>query len=415
MLEKRSHANFFTQSLVLTRRSSLNMFRDLGYYWMRFVSYVILALGLGTIYYNVDLSYRSIEERGLMVAFVVSFMTFMTVGGFPSFVEDMKVFQRENLNGHYGSSAFVIGNTVSSMPYLLLISLVPGSIAYFLTGFQPGFERFIYFALVLFISMMIVESLMTNVAAIVPNFLMGIVVGAGIQGLMILSGGFFQIPNELPKIIWKYPLYYISFHRYAYQGMFKNEFEGLFFTDNVNGINVTMSGEDVLREKWQVEMGYSKWVDLAILVVILILHRMVFFLIVKTNEIFVHARKTSTSVSLYLEIIEFSLYSLIPSQTHTEMALTAATAGGNRGGSALPNSCLQAPKPAPLQKPIFFSSFPKITIPSNSKIKPRIKPISAVQSPPSTTAKTAQNPEGKWSLESWKSKPASQLPEYPDT
>ncbi|XP_069151318.1 phospho-2-dehydro-3-deoxyheptonate aldolase 2, chloroplastic-like [Solanum lycopersicum] len=97
------------------------------------------------------------------------------------------------------------------------------------------------------------------------------------------------------------------------------------------------------------------------------------------------------------------------------MALTAATAGGNRGGSALPNSCLQAPKPAPLQKPIFFSSFPKITIPSNSKIKPRIKPISAVQSPPSTTAKTAQNPEGKWSLESWKSKPASQLPEYPDT
>lgn len=201
------------------------------------------------------------------------------------------------MNGHYGSSAFVIGNTVSSMPYLLLISLVPGSIAYFLTGFQPGFERFIYFALVLFISMMIVESLMTNVAAIVPNFLMGIVVGAGIQGLMILSGGFFQIPNELPKIIWKYPLYYISFHRYAYQGMFKNEFEGLFFTDNVNGINVTMSGEDVLREKWQVEMGYSKWVDLAILVVILILHRMVFFLIVKTNEIFVHARKTSTSVS----------------------------------------------------------------------------------------------------------------------
>ncbi|XP_015062891.1 ABC transporter G family member 11-like [Solanum pennellii] len=296
ILEKRSHANFITQSLVLTRRSSVNMFRDLGYYWMRFVSYVILALGLGTIYYNVDLSYRSIEERGLMVAFVVSFMTFMTVGGFPSFVEDMKVFQRENLNGHYGSSAFVIGNTVSSMPYLLLISLVPGSIAYFLTGFQPGFEHFIYFALVLFISMMIVESLMTNVAAVVPNFLMGIVVGAGIQGLMILSGGFFQIPNELPKIIWKYPLYYISFHRYAYQGMFKNEFEGLFFTDNVNGINVTISGEDVLREKWQVEMGYSKWVDLAILVVILILHRMVFFLIVKTNEIFVHARKTSTSV-----------------------------------------------------------------------------------------------------------------------
>nr|XP_016446870.1 PREDICTED: ABC transporter G family member 11-like isoform X1 [Nicotiana tabacum] len=296
ILEKRSHANFTTQSLVLTRRSSVNMFRDLGYYWMRFATYVAIALGLGSIYYDLGSNYRSIEERGLMVAFVVSFMTFMTVGGFPSFVEDMKVFQRENLNGHYGCCTFVIGNTLSSIPYLLLISFVPGAIAYLLSGFQNGFGHFIYFALVLFTSMMIVESLMMNVAAIVPNFLMGIVAGAGIQGLQILSGGYFQLPSELPNPIWKYPLYYMSFHKYAYQGMFKNEFEGLKFTDDLFGNNRTMSGEDILRERWEAEMAYSKWIDLAILVSTLILYRLVFLLIIKTNEKVVHARKASTSV-----------------------------------------------------------------------------------------------------------------------
>ncbi|XP_049411400.1 ABC transporter G family member 1-like [Solanum stenotomum] len=296
MLKKRSHANFKTQCLVLTRRSTVNMFRDPGYYWMRFVVYVAIALSLGSIYYNVGSNYRSIEERGLMVAFVVSFMTFMTVGGFPSFVEEMKVFQRENVNGHYGCFAFVIGNTLSSIPYVLLISLVPGAIAYFLAGFQNGFEHFIYFALVLFISMMIVESLMMNVAAIVPNFLIGIVTGAGIQGLQILSGGYFQLPSELPKILWKYPLYYMSFHKYAYQGMFKNEFEGLKFRDDMFGNNHIMSGEVILRERWQAEMGHSKWVDMVILVGILILYRLVFFLIIKTKEKFVHARKTSTSI-----------------------------------------------------------------------------------------------------------------------
>ncbi|OIT07727.1 PREDICTED: ABC transporter G family member 11-like isoform X2 [Nicotiana attenuata] len=296
ILEKRSHANFTTQGLVLTRRSSVNMFRDLGYYWMRFATYVAIALGLGSIYYDLGSNYRSVEERGLMVAFVVSFMTFMTVGGFPSFVEDMKVFQRENLNGHYGCCTFVIGNTLSSIPYVLLISFVPGAIAYFLSGFQNGFGHFIYFELVLFTSMMIVESLMMNVAAIVPNFLMGIVVGAGIQGLQILSGGFFQLPSELPDPIWKYPLYYMSFHKYAYQGMFKNEFEGLKFTDDQFGKNRIMSGEDILRERWQAEMAYSKWVDLAILVGTLILYRLVFLLIIKTNEKVVHARKASTSI-----------------------------------------------------------------------------------------------------------------------
>ncbi|KAJ7946742.1 ABC transporter G family member 11-like [Quillaja saponaria] len=64
---------------------------------------------------------------------------------------------------------------------------------------------------------------------------MGIITGAGIQGIMILGGGFFRLPNDMPKPVWKYPLYYIAFHKYAYQGLFKNEFEGLKFVSNQVG------------------------------------------------------------------------------------------------------------------------------------------------------------------------------------
>ena len=88
----------------------------------------------------------------------------------------------------------------------------------------------------------------------------------------------------------------MSFHKYAYQGMFKNEFVGLKFRDDMFGNNHIMSGEVVLRERWQAEMGYSKWIDLVILVGILILYRLVFFLIIKTKEKIVHARKTSTAI-----------------------------------------------------------------------------------------------------------------------
>ncbi|XP_059648030.1 ABC transporter G family member 1-like [Cornus florida] len=135
---KRSHANFLTQCLVLTRRSFVNMYCNLGYYWLQLGIYVIIALYLGTIYYNVGSSYASIQARGAMLMFCASFLTFMAIGGFPSFVEDTKVFERERLNGRYGSGAFAIGNTLSSTPYLLLISLIPGSITYFLTGLQRG-------------------------------------------------------------------------------------------------------------------------------------------------------------------------------------------------------------------------------------------------------------------------------------
>ncbi|XP_016650831.1 PREDICTED: ABC transporter G family member 11-like isoform X2 [Prunus mume] len=284
-LEKRSHAGFLTQSFVLTRRSFMNMYRDRGYYWLRLAIYITIALGLGTVYQDLGHSYESIQARSSLIMFVSSFLTFMAIGGFPSFVEDMKVFERERLNGHYGVSAFVFANTFSSVPFLILISVIPAAITYYVAGLHKGFEHFFYFACVLFACMMLVESLMMIVASIVPNFLMGIIAGAGIQGLMIMCGGFFQLPNDIPKPLWKFPLYYIAFHKYAYQGLFKNEFIGTTFpSSDQGGKTSSLSGEHILRDKWQVEMGYSKWVDLAILVGMILLYRVLFLVIIKATE-----------------------------------------------------------------------------------------------------------------------------------
>ncbi|KAI4325669.1 hypothetical protein MLD38_031049 [Melastoma candidum] len=278
-------AGFLTQSQVLTRRSFINMYRNLGYYWLRFAIYIALCLCVGTIFYDIGLTYGSIQARGSMLMFVAAFLTFMAIGGFPSFVEDMKIFGRERLNGHYGVGAFVVGNSLSSMPFLFIISIIPGAIAYYLVGLQRSFEHFTYFALLLFVCMMLVESLMMIVASIVPDFLMGIITGAGIQGVMMLNGGFFRLPNDLPKPFWRYPMYYIAFHKYANQGFYKNEFLGLSFPGEVAGVGESrISGEQVLRSFWEMEMGYSKWVDLGILLGMVVFYRLIFFGVVKLKE-----------------------------------------------------------------------------------------------------------------------------------
>ena len=181
-------------------------------------------------------------------------------------------------------SSFVIANTVSATPYLLLISVVPGALAYYLVGLQRSFDHFAYFALVLFTTMMLVEGLMMIVASAVPDFLMGIITGAGIQGVMMLNGGFFRLPNDLPNPVWRYPMYYVAFHKYANQGFYKNEFLGLTFPNNQAGGAATITGDEILRDYWQVEMGYSKWVDLAILFGMVILYRVLFLAIMKITE-----------------------------------------------------------------------------------------------------------------------------------
>uniref|UniRef100_A0A0D9XB87 ABC transporter domain-containing protein n=1 Tax=Leersia perrieri TaxID=77586 RepID=A0A0D9XB87_9ORYZ len=276
----RNRAGFITKTLVLTRRSFINMYRDIGYYWMRLVIYVFVSVCLGTIFYNVGYGPDSIRARSSMLMFIATLLTFMAIGGFPSFVEDMKIFRRERLNGHYGVATFVISNTLSSTPYLLLVAVVPGAIAYYLTGLQRQIDHFVYFALVLCACTMLVEGLMMIVATIVPDFLMGIITGAGIQGIMMLTSGFFQLPNNLPKIVWKYPMYYISFHRYSLQGFYKNEFSGLVLQSNQGG-QKAISGEEVIAELFQVETGHSKWVDLAVLCGMIVTYRLLFVVIIK--------------------------------------------------------------------------------------------------------------------------------------
>lgn len=59
--KKRRHASFLNQCFILTKRSSLNMFRDVGYYWLRLVIYVALAISLATVYYDLGMSYDSIQ------------------------------------------------------------------------------------------------------------------------------------------------------------------------------------------------------------------------------------------------------------------------------------------------------------------------------------------------------------------
>jgi len=129
---------------------------------------------------------------------------------------------------------------------------------------------------------------MMIVASVVPNYLMGIIAGSGIQGIMLLLSGFFKLPNDIPKPVWKYPLHYVAFHTYANQGMFKNEYKGLRFnTDHQvgsGGSHGYISGEEVLRNTWQVDTSYSKWVDLAILIGMIVVYRVLFLVIIKIKE-----------------------------------------------------------------------------------------------------------------------------------
>lgn len=124
---------------------------------------------------------------------------------------------------------------------------------------------------------------MMAIASVVPNFLMGIIIGAGIQGIFMLVSGYFRLPNDIPKPFWRYPMSYISFDYWSLQAQYQNDLEGILF-DNQSPDLPKIPGEYVLENIFQIDVHRSKWWDLSVLFSMIVIYRIIFFLMIKINE-----------------------------------------------------------------------------------------------------------------------------------
>ncbi|KAL4202049.1 hypothetical protein AMTRI_Chr02g261810 [Amborella trichopoda] len=251
-LESRgSEASCLMQCFILTRASFFNMYRDIGYYWLRLTCYIIVTIAIGMIYFNVGKGHTSIMistnkhmARTSSISFILYIITFMAIGGFPSFGEDMKVFKREKQNGHYG-----------------------GAFAIWMAGLHSGCIHYIYFLLFLFASVSIAESLMMVISSIVPSFFTGIIMSACIQGAFILVSGYFRLQSNIPKPILRD--YNIML------GLYQNDLKGHVF-DNSAANLPRMSSDEILQYMFQIDSKRSKWLNLCAMFVMLFIYRFLF-------------------------------------------------------------------------------------------------------------------------------------------
>uniref|UniRef100_A0A2P2KV71 Uncharacterized protein MANES_14G004100 n=2 Tax=Rhizophora mucronata TaxID=61149 RepID=A0A2P2KV71_RHIMU len=278
-----SQASWWKQLSTLTKRSFVNMFRDVGYYWARIVIYIVVSICVGSIFFDIGHGYTSILARISCGGFITGFMTFMSIGGFPSFIEEMKVFYKEKHNGYYGVTVYILSNYLSSSPFLVAIALVTGTLCFHMVKFRQGFSYYAFFCLNIFGCISVIESLMMVVASLVPNFLMGLVVGAGMIGLMMMTSGFFRLLPDLPKPFWRYPVSYINYGAWGIQGGCKNDFLGLEFDPLFPGGD-KIKGEFVVTNMFGISLAHSKWWDLAFVYFILVGYRVLFFIVQKLKE-----------------------------------------------------------------------------------------------------------------------------------
>ncbi|KAK9922025.1 hypothetical protein M0R45_030508 [Rubus argutus] len=273
----------WTQLWTLICRNSLNMSRDIGYYWLRSLFYILIALSTGSFYYHIGTGTQAVVSRGKCDGFIYGLMICLSIGGIPFVIEELKVFRHERLGGHYGEALFVLSNFLSSLPFIILMALSAGTILYYMVNFHTGFSHYSYFCINLLCCIAVTEGSALIVAALVPNLLMGIGCAAALTVFMMMPSILFRRVSELPKFFWQYPMSYLSYAGWAIEGQLKNDMIGIEFDSPVQG-EPRLKGEIILRDMFGVSPEISKWWNLAALACLLISLRLIFYVVLKYKE-----------------------------------------------------------------------------------------------------------------------------------
>jgi ABC-type multidrug transport system ATPase subunit len=188
---------------TLMERTVINYSRNLLAYGVRLGMYAGMGFLLATIWIRLGDSDGKINDRLSVHFFSVAFLAFMSVAGIPAFLEERGVFLRERRNGLYGAAPFMIANTLITLPFLFLCSLLFAVIIYWAIGLHPGAAHFFRFLIFLFLALFAAETQAMLVAAIVPIFVAALALTAFMNGFWMCVQGYFIRARSLPRF-WYY-------------------------------------------------------------------------------------------------------------------------------------------------------------------------------------------------------------------
>ncbi|XP_044485244.1 ABC transporter G family member 10-like [Mangifera indica] len=196
--------------------------------------------------------------------------------GLPIFLQERRILMREISRGAYRVSSYVLANTLIFIPFLLMVSLLFTIPVYWLVGLKRDIDGFLYFSLVVWMVLLMSNSFVACFSALVPNFIMGTSVIAGLMGSFFLFSGYFISKNSIPNY-WIF-MHYLSLFKYPYECFMINEYggkEGKTRCLEVQHGECSLYGSEFLKQQDLTQS--KKWINLTVMLSFIIGYRILCF------------------------------------------------------------------------------------------------------------------------------------------
>jgi ABC-type multidrug transport system permease subunit len=161
----------------------------------------------------------------------------MSVAVLPFTVMERAIVDKEVQNRYYHPVYYQVSQAIASIPgAAILASLVTLLIVTMTKMKDPG-----WYFLDMFLSLVVAEALAQLVSHVVPHFIIGMALLAGMYGFFMLVEGFMIVPSDFPN--WLAWLYYVAVHTYSWRTFMATEFGG---DEIFTGSSTFKTGQDVL-------------------------------------------------------------------------------------------------------------------------------------------------------------------------
>ncbi|XWS30011.1 hypothetical protein CRYUN_Cryun24cG0081500 [Craigia yunnanensis] len=216
----------FKEVLILGQRFYNNIYRTKQLFIARTVQAVLAGIVLGTIFMNAtsDSMRFKLQTQIGFFAFSLTFLLSSTTEGLPIYLQERRILMRETSRGAYRISSYVISNTMVFLPFLLIVALLYTFSVYWLVGLRREINAFLYFSLVVWMVVLMSNSFVACFSALVPNFIMGTSLIAGLIGSFFLFSGYFISKEDIPRY-WIF-MHYLSLFKYPFECFMLNEYGG---------------------------------------------------------------------------------------------------------------------------------------------------------------------------------------------
>ncbi|PIN23926.1 Transporter, ABC superfamily (Breast cancer resistance protein) [Handroanthus impetiginosus] len=261
--------SFFAETWILMRRNFVNIRRTPELFMSRLFVLTVMGIMMATMFWHPKDNLQGITNRLSFFIFTVCLFFFSSNDAVPAFIQERFIFIRETSHNAYRASSYTIAGLITYLPFLALQAAVYAVIVWFPLKLEGSF---IYFLLVLYMSLLSTNSFVVFVSSVVPNYILGYAAVIAFTALFFLFCGYFLDSHHIPKY-WKW-MYYISTMTYPYEGLLMNEYQ----TNNTFG---NLKGNKILESLGIGTEKGLKWQKVYVMLGWAVLYRVLFYIILR--------------------------------------------------------------------------------------------------------------------------------------